>query len=117
MYMLIMYLICVLFASRRLHTRRALVTGVQTWALPSSRRFPSRCGQRGPGPWDQVLGAGDLESGQQGQRLVAAEAARGGRQAQPVAGEGGIEPAKVEPVAQVAALEVVERRQIGRAHV
>src|SRR3546814_19852212 len=32
---------CFLFSSRRRHTRCALVTGVQTCALPISRRFPN----------------------------------------------------------------------------
>src|SRR3546814_11879970 len=44
--------LCFFFSSRRRHTRCALVTGVQTCALPiSARRRPPRCGGcRCPGP-------------------------------------------------------------------
>src|SRR3546814_5920833 len=55
-----MFLLCVLvlcfffFSSRRRHTRCALVTGVQTWALPISARREGAaaavCGDRFEGP-------------------------------------------------------------------
>src|SRR3546814_8850860 len=40
-------MVCVVFASRRRHTRCALVTGVQTCALPISSKLSVGCGSHG----------------------------------------------------------------------
>src|SRR3546814_17954922 len=56
-------MICFFFSSRRRHTRCALVTGVQTCALPISLRYRHR--QEFPAP---AVAAGPLEVGGAGLR-------------------------------------------------
>src|SRR3546814_18324089 len=46
---------CFFFSSRRRHTRCALVTGVQTCALPISRREVVRADQHSAGARDQTV--------------------------------------------------------------
>src|SRR3546814_6680117 len=50
--LILLVLCCFFFSSRRLHTRCALVTGVQTCALPISEVWPYRIAARPFAPGD-----------------------------------------------------------------
>src|SRR3546814_4889678 len=86
LYCLIMFLcivmFCFFFSSRRRHTRCALVTGVQTCALPISEN-PARFSGQPPGAW-RVAGLGlgaDL-----GDRRRSSKASDGDQSAWPLRG-------------------------------
>src|SRR3546814_9816239 len=58
LYILLFFCVCFFFSSRRRHTRCALVTGVQTCALPISPDFVRRTGQPIPAGGRNVLAEG-----------------------------------------------------------